>query len=127
MTAVNTSKQMVHTECQQNARGSVRHKSDNSSIIINDSPVAIVSQYKYLGCVVDNKLSFEDHVITHVKKANKQLYFVRVMNNIQVDRNIVTLFYNSTISSVLTYSSTASTLATQQQTPGALRTDKSIQ
>ena len=65
----------------------------------------IVPSYNYLGVTLDDKLNFEVHVNNQVRKANKRLYFVRNMNKLKVQTNIIHLFYNTIISSMINYCS----------------------
>ena len=61
-----------------------------------------VTSYNYLGVTLDDKLNFEAHINNQIRKANKRLYFVRNMNKLKVQINIIHLFYNTIISSELT-------------------------
>jgi hypothetical protein len=72
-------------------------------ISINDMVVEKVEMYKYLGVLIDNKLSFVGHVESQVRKANRRLYGLRTLRKLNVDIAIMVLFYNTTISSVLSY------------------------
>jgi hypothetical protein len=81
-----------------------RKKAVFEPVMVDDKSVEIVDTYKYLGCTLDNKLKFNHHVNNQVKKANKRLYFIRILNKLQVDCDIITHFYNTAISPVLTYS-----------------------
>ena len=73
---------------------------------INNMQIEIVSVYRYLGCMLDNRLSFAQHVEIQVKKASKMLYYVRAMSKLNVTSSIIALFYNSVISSALNYANT---------------------
>ena len=80
---------------------------DSAPIKINNSEVEIVSAYKYLGLIIDDRLSFEQHVKSQIKKANKRLYHIRAMRSIKVSPHIIAMFYNATIPSVLMYTGVA--------------------
>jgi len=80
-----------------------RKRTDTEPVVIDDKNVEVVDSYKYLGCVIDNKLKFDNHVHSQIRKANKKLYFVRLMNNLQVNEEIIAQFYNTAISPVMTY------------------------
>ena len=80
-----------------------RHKADFIRMNINDMEVDVVHSYKYLGLVIDDKLSFSDHVDNQIKKANKRMYCVRSMRNLNVSTDIICRFFNATIPSVLMY------------------------
>ena len=73
-------------------------------ITIDDCPVSIVSEYKYLGCVISDDLTWNAHISTQVKKANKRFYHVRCLRKLHVNPRIISLFFNSVVSSVLLYS-----------------------
>ena len=72
-------------------------------VVIDDTDVTFVEEYKYLGVTIQNDLKWDVHINNQVKKANKRMYHVRCLRNLNVDRKIICLFYNSVISSVLTY------------------------
>ena len=76
-------------------------------IVIDDMPVDRVATYKYLGVLVDHKHSFSSHVEAQVKKANKRMYCLRSMYKVNVSKDILILFYNATIATVLTYANIA--------------------
>jgi hypothetical protein len=77
-----------------------------SQIVIDNLSVEFVQSYKYLGVVLDDKLSFSLHVV-QMKKANKRLYCLRTMKKLNVDSAIMIMFYNATIASVLMYAGAA--------------------
>jgi hypothetical protein len=84
-----------------------RHPTPAAPVSVNNMPVEVVKDYKYLGLTIDKDLSFTQHVKTQVKKANKKLYCIRNMRNLKVERDIITLFYNATVPSVLMYAGVA--------------------
>jgi hypothetical protein len=53
-----------------------------SQIVIDNLSVEFVQSYKYLGVVLDDKLSFSLHVEVQMKKANKRLYCLRTMKSL---------------------------------------------
>ena len=73
-------------------------------VLINDSVVETVSEYKYLGTIFDNKLTFDANTDRICKKANQRLFFLRKLRSFQVDRTLMRMFYSSFIESVLTFS-----------------------
>ena len=77
---------------------------DFSPIRVNDEDVDLVSQYKYLGTIIDCKFTFKEQVDAMYSKANQRLYFLRKLKFFQVDNTILRLFYQSVIQSVLTFS-----------------------
>ena len=79
---------------------------DNSiSIKINGTPIHLSKQVKYLGVVLDQKLSFESHINHLIEKTRKNLTLIKIMkkenglNNVKIIRNLI----NSLIRSRLTY------------------------
>ena len=47
-----------------------------------------------------------EHVTAQVKKADQMMYHVRRLSKLEIDNEILCLFYNSTVSSVLVYAVT---------------------
>ena len=41
------------------------------------------------------------------KKCNQRLHFLRILNNVQVNKGIISLFYKSTVESIINFSNTA--------------------
>ncbi len=80
-----------------------RKKNYKEPVVIDGSPVSIVSEYKYLGCIISEDLSWDAHIANQMKKANKRLYHVRCLRKLNVNHKIICLFYNSVVSSVLLY------------------------
>ena len=70
---------------------------------INNSVVKIETKYKYLGVTIQDNLKWDEHVQMQVKKANKRMYHVRCLIKLSVDNEILSLFFNSVVSSVLVY------------------------
>ena len=79
-------------------------RSDPQPVDIKGSAVARVETYKYLGIVLNNKLSWGDHVDLIVKKLNSRMYCLRKLNSFHITPEILNVFYNtSTIVSVWRY------------------------
>lgn len=72
-------------------------------LLISGQAVESVQQYKYLGTVIDDRLSFEHQVDAVCKKANQRLYFLRKLRNINIDTKFMKMFYSCFIESVLTF------------------------
>ena len=68
---------------------------------INDQIIKQVSQYKYPEVTIDEKLRWSDNI--YKSKANKRLYFVRKLGQFNVDRTLISLFYQSVIESILSF------------------------
>ena len=76
---------------------------DPQPVDIKGSALARVDTYKYLGIVLNNKLSWGDHVDFIVKKLNSRMYCLRKLNSFHITPEILNVFYSSTIVSVWRY------------------------
>ena len=81
-----------------------RQEHSPGKTIIHNNEVEIVSKYKYLGTIFDDKLKWDDNTEEIVKKGQQRLFLMRKLNYFSVDRKILTLFYKSFIESVLSFS-----------------------
>ena len=72
-----------------------------NSITINNEEVEVVDSFKYLGTIVDSKLSFDAHVHEVYKKANQGMYMLRKLRGFGVSSRVLTNVYRSLIESVL--------------------------
>ena len=72
-------------------------------VYIDVECVDTVSEYKYLGSIIDDKLKFHANSLRICKKSNQRLYFLRKLRILHVDNSILTLFFNSVIQSVLSF------------------------
>ncbi len=79
------------------------NQSDIKRTTIKDQEVEVVESYKYLGCVIDNKLNFYVNVEKMCKRGQQRLYCLRRLAKFNIDRSLRTLFYKSYIESVLTF------------------------
>lgn len=84
-----------------------RVRSQNTSLCeplkIENEPVEQVCQFKYLGTVLDQHLSFTENVDYIYKKAQQRLYLLRKLRNFNVDQTILESVYRSLIESVLVF------------------------
>lgn len=80
-----------------------RQTSPEPPLVDKGSSVARVDTYKYLGIVLNNKLSWGDHVDFIVKKLNSRMYCLRKLNSFHITPEILNVFYSSTIVSVWRY------------------------
>ena len=78
-----------------------RQEHSPGKTIIHNNEVEIVSKYKYLGTIFDDKLKWDDNTEEIVKKGQQRLYLLRKLNYFSVDQTILSLFYKSFIESVL--------------------------
>ncbi len=82
------------------------HKSQPSTrtlTSIQDQDVEIVTQYKYLGTIIDDRLNFESNTDAVCKKVQQCLFHLRKMNSFKVCWKLMTVFNQYFIESVLTY------------------------
>ena len=78
-------------------------KHPKTPIIINNNTVDVVTSYKYLGVTIQENLKWDTHIANQVKKASKRMYHVRCLRKLHVNSNIIAMFFNSVVSSVLVY------------------------
>ena len=72
-------------------------------VFIKGEPIEIVPKYKYLGVMINDKLSGSDNVQYIYKKCLRRVHYLRIMKNVNVSKTIISLFYKSVIESVLLY------------------------
>ena len=94
-----------------------QNKPPMNPVLINNEHTEVVNKFKFLGTIISNDLKWQDNVTATVKKANKRLYFLRLLNTFNVNLNILNRFYSSIIESILTFSIIVhySSLTTQQR------------
>ncbi|KAK6178302.1 hypothetical protein SNE40_013103 [Patella caerulea] len=80
------------------------NKSDIVPLTIDDETVEIVSEYKYLGTIIDDKLSWNHNTNAVYKKCQQRLYYMRKLRSFHVNQTILSLFYSSFIQSILCFS-----------------------
>ena len=85
------------------SRGQGQDASLCEPLRIGNEPVEQVSQFKYLGTVLDQHLSFTENVDYIYKKAQQRLYLLRKLRNFNVDQKILENVYRSLIESVLMF------------------------
>ena len=85
------------------SRGQGQDASLCEPLRIGNEPVEQVSQFKYLGTVLDQHLSFTENVDYIYKKAQQRLYLLRKLRNFNVDQKILENVYRSLIESVLVF------------------------
>ena len=75
----------------------------HSPLLVDNETVQVVHNYKYLGVMIDDKLTFANNVHHLYVKCIKRLHHLRMLKNIGVDKHILHLFYRSIIESVMCY------------------------
>ena len=59
--------------------------------------------FKYLGTLIDNKLSFSDNSDLIYKRSQQRLYLLRKLRSFYVSRELLQIVYKSLVESVLTF------------------------
>ena len=72
-------------------------------IVIKEKDVDRVEIFKYLGIVLDNKLTWKQNTDSIVKKTKPRLYCLRKLRTFNVHNTLLQLFYTSVVSSTLTF------------------------
>ena len=62
-----------------------------------------VQTYKYLGVLIDDKLTFTDHTHAVNKKCQQRLYLLRKLSRLHVNTDILHTYYRCHLESILTY------------------------
>lgn len=70
---------------------------------IKDSVADHIHTYKYLGIVINDTLTWGDHIDIVIKRLNSRLYCLRKLANFDVRPEILSMFYCSIISGVFRY------------------------
>ena len=83
-------------------------KREHEKIFIGGDAIEQVSEYKYLGTIIDEKLSWDENTKKLQSKGNQRLYFLRKLRSFNVrSQTLIALFYQSVIQSVICFSSVA--------------------
>ena len=77
----------------------------HGDIVIKGEVVEKVEQYKYLGIIIDDKLTWKPNTDAIVKKLHSRLYFLRKLRSFNVRQEILQMFYTSTCNSALYFGS----------------------
>ena len=72
-------------------------------VTMNNAPIEIVQEYKYLGTIIDSKLTWNANTNARSAKAHQRLYFLRKLRSFKVDKTLQILFYKTCIQSLLTF------------------------
>jgi hypothetical protein len=79
-------------------------KPSTQKIVVKSENVEIVEKYKYLGTVIDDKLTGSDNIHQVYVKGIQRINLLRILNKLKIDNTILCLFYKSVIQSVLCFS-----------------------
>jgi len=86
-------------------------KLPQQALALNNKPIDRVHSFKLLGVVINDSLTWDDHVAAICSKASKRLYFLKLLKRSGLTTDIylyvctddLTLYYQSVIRSVLEY------------------------
>ncbi len=81
-----------------------RNVTNTDKTSINGQEIEVVTEYKYLGSIIDDKLCFESNTSLLCKKGQQRLYCLRKLAKFNVDKTLLTLFYRSFVESVVIFS-----------------------
>ncbi len=81
-----------------------RKSTHDKQTSINGVCIESVEQYKYLGTVLDNKLSFSPNTEVLCKRGQQRLYCLRKLRSFNVGKTLMCMFYRSYIESLLSFS-----------------------
>lgn len=72
--------------------------------LIKGQTIEYVQTYKYLGTIIDSKLSFEENCEMVCKKGQQRLHCLRKLAYFHIDRTLMNMFYRAFIESILSFS-----------------------
>ena len=81
-----------------------RKPNDFVSSKLHGVNIDVVTEYKYLGTIFTNRLTWDINTDTILKKAYQRLYFLRKLNSFSVSVSTLTSFYNAFIESIISFS-----------------------
>ena len=80
-----------------------KDRNEYETLSIKNEDVKVVRSYKYLGVYIDDQLNFSENAQYLFKKGIQRIHFLRLLNNMNVDKQIMSLFYRSIVESVMSY------------------------
>ena len=84
-------------------------------LFIDNTEVEIVTFFKFLGSIVNNTVTWNDHCESLISKARQRLYFLRKLKSFGVNNYIILTFYTAIIEKIVSQSITVwYTRASQQ-------------
>ena len=75
-------------------------------LIIENTEVEIVTFFKFLGSIVNNTLTWNNHCEFLISKARQRLYFLRKLRSFGVNNHILLTFYTAIIEKIVSQSIT---------------------
>ena len=89
-------------------------------LILKDDMVEIVEHFQFLGCTISNTLRLDENTKLITKTTQQRMYFLRQLQKLGVNCDILTQFYRAVIGSVLTFSITVRYGSTTQAEKNSL-------
>ena len=80
-----------------------KDRNEYETLSIKNEDVKVVRSYKHLGVYIDDQLNFSENAQYLFKKGIQRIHFLRLLNNMNVDKQIMSLFYRSIVESVMSY------------------------
>ena len=80
-----------------------KDRNEYETLSIKNEDVKVVRSYKYLGVYIDDQLNFSENAQYLFKKGIQRIHFLRLLNNMNVDKQIMSLFYRTIVESVMSY------------------------
>ncbi|KAJ8374254.1 hypothetical protein SKAU_G00048340 [Synaphobranchus kaupii] len=75
-------------------------------ITLDNSPVATVDSFRFLGTIISRDLKWELNISSLIKKAQQRMFFLWQLKKFNLPRTMMVQFYTSIIESILTFSIT---------------------
>ncbi|XP_033103107.1 uncharacterized protein LOC117105914, partial [Anneissia japonica] len=80
-----------------------KNGSDHEPLNIDGEQIKVVPEYKYLGTVIDEKYEWSSNTLRLYKKGQQRLHMLRQLRKFNVDKEILEIFYQSMILSVISF------------------------
>jgi hypothetical protein len=81
-----------------------RNKTDVAALHLKGQTVERVEEYRYLGTIIDNKLTFSKNADAIHKKCKQRMYILYQLRSLMVSSKIIQQCYHAFVESVLTFS-----------------------
>ena len=78
-------------------------KCTTAPVTLNGEMISSCNSAKLLGVIIDERLSFQDHVDSVVSKCNQRIFALRKLKSYGTDRSSLLRYYSAMIMSVLVY------------------------
>ena len=79
-----------------------RKSQQSTDTFISGEAIQVVTNYKYLGIILDNKLKWDSWTDLLHSKAQQRMYFLNKLLVFNVNNKMLQMFYTAFIESVLT-------------------------